>query len=92
MSTFDLTGLPTYMATKFSIDLLAAQVLMSVILLSLFLFPTMFLSKRIYPTIFVGIGALGFCVAVGWLPIYLFFLISLITAALVMGKFRDVLT
>lgn len=72
-------GLPT------SGDYFAGKLLASMILLIIFLFPTLFLCARfnkdvVFPAIFVGLTVLGFCVALGWFPVWSFVLIILLVA------------
>ncbi len=80
----DLTDFPQGLADQLGIDLFAGQILAACIMLALLLFPTLFLTKKFnFPTItalIMGMLGLGFCVAVGWLPIWLFTVICMVIA------------
>lgn len=77
---------PTYLATQLGISLFAAQIMASVIILALVLLPCMLLTKNIYAHIIFGISALGLTIALGWLPVYLFALISVALAIMLANK------
>jgi len=83
-------GLPT------SGDYFVGKILTSCIFLVLFLFPTMFLCAKfersvLFPSLLVGISTLGFCVAIGWLPIWLFIIIILLIALMYAQQISAVL-
>ena len=90
----DISELPQRLATALNIPLFAGQILASMLLMSFFLFPTIFISlwakaKDItIPCLFVGIGTLCLCVAIGWFPVWILLLLSLLTAIMLAGKMR----
>ena len=90
----NLTDFPQGLATALNISLFSAQILASLIFLCLVLFPVLLFTrgKNLASTIIVGMGALGFCVALAWFPIWVFTIICLALALLygkqILGVFR----
>lgn len=87
-----LTDWPTYLATQLGISLFASQIMASVIVLALVLLPCMLLTKNIYAHIIFGICALGLTIALGWLPVYLFALISVALAIMLASKLSGMIS
>lgn len=83
----NLTEFPQGLATQLGIDLFPAQILASIIFLSLVMLPVLLFTKgkNMAATIIFGLGSLGFCVALGWCPIWIFTIITL-TLAFLFGK------
>lgn len=79
---FDLNAVPIQLATRLNISLFAAQILMSVILMGIFLFTSAILTKNVLAHVFAGVGPLGFCIALGWFPVWVFVIICLIVTFL----------
>jgi len=81
----DALGMPT--------NLFAGQLLASSIVLSLFLLPTVFACSKfnkdvVIPSLFVGIMALSFCIALDWLEVWLLLIVTLIVALAYMDKIK----
>jgi len=95
----DVSTLPQRFADALNIPLFAGQILVSVLFMSFFMLPVIFISawtkaKDIFlPVLFVGLTTLGVCVAIGWLPIWLFTILCLFIALMysskVVGVFKD---
>jgi len=68
---------PNRLGEMLGIPLFAAQLLASTILLALFLFPTLLLTKNILAHLSIGLMVFGFCVAIGWLPVWIFIIFCL---------------
>lgn len=83
----DLTAFPNELADKLGITVFPARILTSLIFTSFFFFPTLFYTrgKNMIAIVFMGLGSFGFCVAIGWFPIWLFTILCL-TLALVFSK------
>ena len=94
MSTVDLTAFPQGLADRLGISLFAGQILASVIFLMLTLLPTIFLSKGKNPlaVLIVGLGSLGFCVAVNWLPYWFLLIVAMIVAFMFAGNVKNWIT
>ena len=87
----DLSTFPQELATFLNIGLFPAQLLTSTIVLSFFIFPTLLLTRARNQTIsvlLVGFSTMGFLIAVGWLPVWIFVIIALFTAILYAGKIK----
>ena len=82
----DLTDFPTQLADRLSITVNQAELLTGLLFLSFFLFPTLLLMRGKGNTasgiaaVFVGAGTLGFCVLMGWYPVWLLIIMVLIIA------------
>ena len=81
-----LTDLPTKLAEQLDISLFAGQILASGIMLMLFLLPTLVMTKNQLAPLFAGLVALGITIALGWLPVYLFAILTLLIALMFANK------
>ena len=77
-------------------NLFAGELLACSIVLALFLLPTVFACSKfekdvMIPSVFMGIMSLSFCVAMGWLPVWLFVLICLVVALVFQDKITGAL-
>lgn len=92
--TVNLQNFPQQLATALGIPLLAGQILAGLIIMSLFLVPTLFFTKgkNMLLALVIAYGGLGFATAMSWFPAWMFILLIIMTAALIAGKFRDWLT
>jgi len=90
----NLSDFPAQLAEKLNIGLFPAQILASAIILGIFLFPTLLLTKgrNLAAALFVGLTALGFCTAIGWLPVFILLLLVLLTALLSGKKLMEIFT
>lgn len=89
----NLSEFPLRVSEMMTIPLFAAQLLSSSIILCLFLLPTVFACSKFnkdvtIPSLFVGIGALGFCIAMGWLPYWFLLVLCLLVALIFAGGMR----
>lgn len=75
-------------------DYFAGKILASVIFMCLPLFPTMIIAKKdpVIPGLLVGLGMLGFCTALGWMPIWFMLIICMLVALLFSGQIRNWIT
>ena len=85
--TVNLFDFPQKLADALVIPLFAAKILASLIIMSLFLFPAMFIAGYFsgagaifFSSIIVGMSSLAFCVALGWFPIWVYIVICLFLA------------
>lgn len=81
----NLQNFPSRISEMLTIDMFSARILSSMIMLSIFLMPTLFVAsawKRdpLIPALIVGLGSLGLCVALAWFPVWIMILICLIIA------------
>ena len=88
----DLSEMPQRLGDNLNMSLLAGQMLLSSLILALFLFPTMLLTKRSgqqgLAVIIMSFMVMGSLVAFGWLPIWFLLVTALIIALLFAGKMR----
>lgn len=88
----DLSEMPQRLGDSLGMSLLAGQMLSSAIVLALFLFPTMLLTKRSgqqgMAVIIMTFMVMGSLVAFGWLPIWFLLVTALLVALLFAGKMR----
>lgn len=91
---FDLPSVPQQLANRMGMSLFAGQILMSVITISLFTLPVLFLTKgkNIMVSLVIGILAMGFCVAIGWLGVWILLVVILFIGLLFASKAREWLT
>jgi hypothetical protein len=97
--TVNLADFPQKLADALNVSLFVGQLLASLILMSLFLFPAMLIAGYfggpgavLYTLIFVGLGSSGVCVALGWLPMWLYLVMCLLIALMFAGKMREIIT
>ena len=84
----DALGMPT--------NLFAGQLLASSIVLALFLLPTVFACSQfnkdvVIPSLFVGVMSLSFCIALEWLPVWIFVLVAFLIALMFSDKITGVI-
>ena len=84
----DALGMPT--------NLFAGQLLASSIVLALFLLPTVFACSKfnkdvVIPSLFVGVMSLSFCIALEWLPVWIFVLVAFLIALMFSDKITGVI-
>jgi len=80
----DISQTPQQLALALNISLFAGQVISSAIFICLFFFPALFLAKKFRlgdsTSIIVGVLSAGVCIAIGWLPVWVFAVICLLLA------------
>lgn len=98
-SVVNLADFPQQLAVALTVSLFVGQLLASLIFMSLFLFPAILIAGYwggaggvLYSIIFVGLGSSGVCVALGWLPVWLYLVMSLLIALMFAGKMRELIT
>lgn len=88
----DLSELPQRLGDSLGMSLLAGQMIASSIVLALFLFPTMLLTKKSgqqgMAVIIMSFMVMGSLVAFGWLNIWFLLVTALLVALLFAGKMR----
>jgi len=97
--TVNLQNFPQQLATALGVSLFVGQILASTILLCLILFPSIMLAgyfggsgSVMYALLIVGLPISGVCVALGWLPVWLFLVTCLLIALMFAGKMRELIT
>jgi len=95
--TVNLSEFPLKLSEMMTIPLFAAELLASSIILALFLLPTVFACSQFkkdvaLPTIFMGFGALGFNIAMGWLPYWFLIVVALLVALLFAADMKGWIT
>lgn len=95
----DLNSVPQKLADALGVTLFVGQLMFSLIFTCLFLFPAMLMAGYfggpgavLYTIIIVGLGASAVCVALGWLPVWLYLVMCLLIALLFSGKMRGLIT
>jgi len=78
----NMMDLPKYLSEKLGLptsgDYFAGKILAGIIVLMMFLLPSLVISRRPYAQIFAGLTGLAFTVALGWMPVWIFVIICLI--------------
>jgi hypothetical protein len=71
----------------------AGGILASLIVMSLFLFPTIFLTKGKMPLLYLieTISWLSFSVAIAWIPYWTLIIVAILTALMFAGKLRNIM-
>ena len=93
----NLNELPQQLANALGISEFAGGLLATAILICLFLFPTLMLAGYFggsgtaagYASLIVGLTVAGVCVALQWLPVWVFAIICLLIALLAGSKFAN---
>lgn len=92
----NMTSFPDNLARQLGIEVYAGNILASLIVIALFVFPTLFLQKKFNTSPLISLAmvfiSLGFCVAVGWLDIFFMLIFGMITALMFAGKMRDLIS
>lgn len=91
--TVNLSEFPLKLSEMMTIPLFAAELLASSIILTLFVLPVVFACSKFgkdvtIPALLVGFGALGFNIAMGWLPYWFLLVLALLVALLFAGSMR----
>lgn len=95
ISAFDLLDFPQKVSDKLGISLFASEILISVIILCTVLFPVAVFAKgrgSFLLALILGFSTMSFLVALGWLPIWIFLVLALLTALLFGGKMRGLIS
>jgi len=87
----DLTLLPSQLALAWGIDALAAGLFMSTLLIFAFLMPIMIYKKSGIIVLIVGFSLMSFCIAIGWLPVWIMLLASFLVAVMYALKIKDMI-
>ena len=94
----NLGDFPQKLADALNVSLFVGKLLASLILMSLFLFPSMLIAGYfggagavLYSLIFVGLGSSGVCVALGWLPAWIYLVTCLLIALMFSSKMRELI-
>lgn len=86
----ELSEFPASLASQFGISLFAGQILASSIVVAFFLFPTIFLQKQYnfssFATLIVGMMTMSLCVALTWLPVWVFAITAMLIAIMYAGQ------
>lgn len=94
--TVELDELDDYLSEKLGISLFPAQLLTTAIMLGLFVFPTLLLTKGHNEQMIAALGmtlvVLGFCIVIGWLDYWFLIIVVMIVALMFSGKMRDWVT
>jgi len=97
--TVNLGDFPQKLAEALNVSLFVGQLLASLIFISIFLLPSILIAGYfggagavLYVIIFVGMASSGVCVALGWLPVWIYLVECLLIALLFAGKMRELIT
>ncbi len=92
--SIDFSGFKENLADKWNMTEFASGIFLSVIFMSIFLFPTLLFSAKngngILPSTFVGIGTMSFCIAIEWLDKWFLLVIAFIIAILLADKIKNI--
>jgi hypothetical protein len=95
----DLAAVPQQLATALGVNLFVGQLISSLLFMALFLFPGMLIAgfyggegAVLYTIIIVGLGSSGVCVALGWLPVWIYLMMCLLVAAMYASMARGWVT
>lgn len=87
----NLTLLPSQLASAWGIDVLAAGLFMSTLLIFAFLMPIMISKKSGLILLIVGFTLASFCIAVGWLPLWIMLLVTFLVAAIYASRIKEMI-
>lgn len=87
----NITNLPEQLASAWGITEFAAGLFMSTLLCLAFLFPIAIWKKTTFAPLIVGLGVMGFCIAIGWMPYWILLVISLLIASMYASKIKKAL-
>lgn len=92
-STVNLMEIPNNLAEQLGIPVFAAQILVSSLFLLAFMLPLAIYTKGKNPllVLIVAFPLMGFLVAIGWLPVWMMFVIVLITALMFSDKIKNLI-
>jgi len=97
--TVNLGDVPQKLADALNVSLFVGQLLASLIFMSIFLFPSMLIAGYfggagavLYAILFVGLGSSAVCVALSWLPIWIFIIVCMFVSLMLAGTMRDLIT
>jgi len=86
----ELSEFPAALAEQFGVSLFAGQILASSIVIALFMFPTIFLQKKYnlssFATLIMGMMTMSLCVALSWLPVWVFAITAMLIAIMYAGQ------
>jgi len=88
----DISKLPNKLAEALNAPLFAGQILASAIPFCIICFPTFLLTKNSMAHVSAVIIVLGFDVAIGWLPVWLLLVLSVLIGLMFAGQMRDFIT
>jgi len=80
MAGVDLSTFAEALSTALGIDLFPAQILCTTIIMVLALGPTLLLTRNKMAHLMVGFLVMSFCVAMAWLPVWVFVITVLLIA------------
>lgn len=89
-----MTAIPTGLAYRLGIPLFAGNILASLLLLLVFVMPFAVLRHRRgwLIELIMGMTSMVLCIALGWLPVYLLFILCMIVAMMFSGRMRGWIT
>jgi len=95
----DLAAVPQQLATALGVNLFVGQLISSLLFMALFLFPGMLIAgfyggegAVLYTVIILGLSTSGVCMALGWLPLWLYLVLCLLIALMFAGQARGWIT
>jgi len=88
----NLTDLPQKVADALGTSLLGGQLLVSTILLMLCVLPFLLVTRNILAHVIISFMVLSVCLGLGWLPFWIFILISLGVGLLFAGSVRNMIS
>lgn len=88
----DLAGMKTHLAEKFHIDEFSAGLLLTAFVYMMFILPIVVYSRKMLPSLTIGLLILGFCVAIGWTPYFILILLILLIGGLWTKEIKEALT
>jgi len=90
----DISAIPQALADKMGIPLFATELLCSGILLFIFILPITLLSRKRGTSpiaeLMVGLVILGVCLALGWIPVWILFMLGLLVALMYAKQIKGV--
>lgn len=84
----NIMNLPAQLASAWGITEFAAGLFMSTLLCLAFLFTIAIWKKTAFAPLIVGIGVMGFCIAIGWLPYWILIAVVMLIAAMSASRIK----
>ena len=92
----NLTDIPYRVADSLNVDVFAGQLICSGIFMMILLLPITIITRSKHsswiPEVAISLVAMGICVGIAWLPVWLFLVLCLLIGLMFAVKMRGVIT
>lgn len=88
----DFSALPQQIAERLNVSPFVGQLICCCIILGLCMFPTLLLTRNVFAHIVMGLLGLSLCIALTWLPAWLFILTVVFVGVILASDIRSWVT